>query len=318
MKKTIVILMFCIVYFWTVNAYGDWWEEADAGNELDQRMVSPSENRLAPPSSAVRVNWVDEYVEVMAGGTADPDRVISEAHAVSVATKTARHLAYEKLAETISGINITSDAVYNRELMIDSNLQTSVEALIRGAQVVEERHDRLHDGSIWAQVRLGIHLQGEGNSLMASSKPWMQTNLSPEAQVTIEDPARKAVEKLAEGQPEAVQEEITGIIIDAGGMEVKPAMAPAIYSRNGTLIYGFHNVDEDYVVQHGLAGYAQSVEDAKNMSRVGDNPLVVKADSVRGNNSCDVVLTNEDAARISAASMEKPFLQECRVVFVVN
>lgn len=317
MKKAMLTILAAMVCLWAVSAQAeDWWEESAPDTSLDQRVVNESEKKLEPPESAIRVNWVDEYVEVMAGGTADPDKVINEAHAISVATKTARHLAYEKLAETISGINITADAVYDRELMVDSNLQTSVEALIRGAQVVEERHDKLSDGSIWAQVRLGIHLKGQDNSLMSSSKSWMQENLAEAGDNAQEqeqqDPAAE------DTSTEAVEEEFTGLIVDAGGREVKPAMAPGIYSESGRQIYGYQDVDQDYLVQHGLVGYAESVQKAREMSRVGDNPLVVEAKQVRGKNSCDLAVSNQEAKKISSASLESPFLEECRVIFVVN
>ena len=158
----------------------DWWLESAPADTMDQQVVVRP--KVAPPvkqgstfvpiDNAVRVNWVDKYIEVVAGGTVDMNQAVNMAHALTIAKKTARHLAYEKLAETIRGIHIDADATYDRELMVDSNLCTKVDALVLGAQVIDETHEQFADGSIMAQVRLGIRIVGS-DSLMAGTKDWL-------------------------------------------------------------------------------------------------------------------------------------------------
>ncbi len=291
----------------------DWWQESSVRDSFDQRTVNLSKP-MGPIESAVRVNWVDDYIEVIAGGTVDNRQAVNMAHALSMAQKTARHLAYEKLAETISGISITSDATYDRELMIDANLKTNLSALIRGAQVVEERHEQLADGSIWATVRLGINIVGPG-SLMTSTQPWFD-NL-PRTQLKtrprVPDPVPAASVPAAKPAPS-----YTGLIIDAGGLNIRPAMAPRILGQGGEVLYGVHDVDQEYLTKYGMAGYARSVEQARGLERVGANPMIIKAQGITGNTACDIEISSEDAAALIMAGAGSSFLKESRVVIVVN
>ena len=110
-----------------------WWESKQEKTATDQIEVEPS-SVPGKAASASRTNWEDGYIEVMAGATADTRDTVNLAHAYSVALKTARHLAYEKLAETVGGLNLYGDATYDRELMRDANLRTVVRSMIRGAR----------------------------------------------------------------------------------------------------------------------------------------------------------------------------------------
>ena len=314
-----------IIYAWIIPAVlamivisnpagaRDWWQESSGRDSFDQKTVNLSKP-MGSIETAVRVNWVDDYIEVIAGGTVDNSQAVNMAHALSMAQKTARHLAYEKLAETISGISITSDATYDRELMVDANLKTSLSALIRGAQVIEEKHEQLADGSIWATVRLGINIVGPG-SLMTSTQPWFdnlprtqlkpRTSSSAHGQVPVQ-PAEKQTR------------DYTGLIIDAGGLNIRPAMAPRILGQDGEVLYEVHDVDQDYLTRYGMAGYARSVEQARGLERVGANPMIIKGQEATGNAACDIEISRDDAAALIMAGAGSSFLKESRVVIVVN
>lgn len=310
MKLRYALLSILISFFLCTTAWcADWWEQAgNEGDSLDQTSVQQGDSG-GPLETAVRVNWVDDYIEVVAGGTVDNDKAINSAHALSMAKKTARHLAYEKLAETIKGINITSDATYDRELMVDSNLETRVQGLIRGAQVIDENHKQLADGSIWARVRLGIHITGP-KSLMSSTESWIEENR--------ESASTESESKQISSESSEKIENASGVIVDATELDLKPAMVPKIYSQNGELLYGAQDVDNSYLTRFGMAGYARSVEQAKSDERVGENPLVISAEKIKGKNQCDVVLSSDEASRLIKAASENSFLKECRVMFVVN
>lgn len=178
----------------------DWWRESEApgpgSTALDQKVVNMDSH------DAYRINWVDEYIEVMAGATVDEKRAVNQAHAVSIAKKTARHLAYEKLAETVAGIRITGDATYDRELMLDANLKTSVQAFIRGAMVVSEKVTHYPDGSIWAEVVLGVHLNGD-KGLGGPTTRWVIAKQDQGHYFTDEDA------KQAESAPATAEEAVT-------------------------------------------------------------------------------------------------------------
>jgi hypothetical protein len=129
-----------------------WWEEAESTSPLDEITIERD--------GARRVNWVDGYLEVAAEGTCDPSISVSQAHCRSLALKTARALAYEKLAETVYGINIDAENSYRDRVLQNARLRTETHGLIRGARVVDESHELMPDGSVLARVRLGLLLAG--------------------------------------------------------------------------------------------------------------------------------------------------------------
>lgn len=309
-----VLLLAFVSFLFVQPALADekWWQSKQAGSATDQISSTPAE-QPGVMASASRANWEDGYIEVMAGATADMRDTVNLGHAYSIATKTARHLAYEKLAETVNGLNLYSDATYDRELMMDANLRTVMRAMIRGARVVDEERKQFSDGSIWVEVTLGLKLYG-GDGLMSPSLDWQQRH--PEKMKPAETP--QPVQPVTASAPEPTVEKFTGLIVDATGLGASPAMLPKIVSQDGNILYGTGEIMRDYVVQMGLMGYQNSVAKARGQDRVGANPLVVKAVAVSGKSKCDYVVNSGDAALIQAAASATSFLKECRVVAVLD
>ena len=65
-------------------------------------------------------------------------------------------------------------------------------------------------------------------------------------------------------------------------------------------------------------GYLKSVEAARENARVTNNPLVIRATGVKGSNKTDIVISDEDAAKIKELDSNLNFLRECRVVAIIN
>jgi hypothetical protein len=284
----------------------DWWESKQQSRPTDRIELTYSDYP-DKPAQASRVNWEDGYIEVKAGATADIRDTVNQAHGYAMALKTARHLAYEKLAETVAGINLIGDASYDRELMVDANLKTMVRAMIRNARVVDESQSQFTDGSIWAEVTLGMMLYGE-NGLITPSMDWYgrkPVTPTPAPAATVPSaPTDNTV--------------YTGLIIDATGMDANPAMLPKIVAQSGQVLFGTGKIDRDYVIKHGLMGYQRSLDKAKGLDRVGGNPLVVSPLSISGSNRTDYIVSQADADRIRAAASRQDFLGQCRVVAVIN
>ncbi len=293
----------------------NWWESKQESTPTDRIEVEHSKEHPDRVTTATRTNWEDGYIEVKAGATADTRDTVNLAHAYSVALKTARHLAYEKLAETVGGINLYADATYDRELMRDANLRTLVRAMVRGARVVDETKNQFSDGSVWAEVTLGMKLYGE-DGLVKPSTEW-KARRQPEP-APAEKPAPVEPEPVAPQGTSPSTEPYTGLVIDARGMGGSPAMLPKIVSAGGQVIYGTGEVDKDYVVRMGIMGYQASLDQARTSDRVGANPLVVQASGVAGKNRADFVVSDEDARRILDAAASNDFLKECRVVAVLK
>jgi hypothetical protein len=134
-------------------------------------------------------------------------------------------------------------------------------------------------------------------------------------------PAKKAEETPAPaGTPAApaapAKAEPTGIVVDASGLKLSPAIAPRILDETGKEIYGPNVVDREKIKASGLgfAAYSSDVAQASKDPRVKDKPLVVKAVKLADGSPSDVVVSKDDAARLTGS----PAVQEGRVIIVMK
>lgn len=77
--------------------------------------------------------------------------------------------------------------------------------------------------------------------------------------------------------PEVADTEHSGLVVDARGTGVTPAVLPVLYDETGAGLYGVFLVPRNSVVRQGLVVYARSLDDAALRERVGTTPLVVAA-----------------------------------------
>jgi hypothetical protein len=124
--------------------------------------------------------------------------------------------------------------------------------------------------------------------------------------------------KKSESPGAAVQKAFTGLVVDCRGLGVKPAMVPRILDEDGNEIYGPATVNRRYAVRNGAAKYIKKFNDALHDRRVGENPLIVKAVKSSGPNSCDIVISNSDAAKIIGTPANLSFLEEAGVIIVLD
>lgn len=281
----------------TGEAGSEWWEESTSGIHLDRRDIDIS------AQTAVRTKWDEGYIEVKAGATADRRVAVNRAQARSMALKAARHLAYEKLAETVEGLTLTGDTIIKKETLKDSTLRVQIQAKIKGARVVSEAVQDLPDGSVWAEVVVGLRLNGP-EGLTSALTGWAAAQ-----QATAYRP-----------NPAYVPEEhYTGLIVEASGLGFSPALTPRLLATDDQAqIYGPHSVDPHYLETAGLVGYTDSLLKAKADGRVGPNPLIVRAQGVAGERKGDLLITRQDAERILAADRQSGILKRAAVIIVVG
>ncbi|MCK5224657.1 hypothetical protein KAR04_07790, partial [Candidatus Calescamantes bacterium] len=107
----------------------------------------------------------------------------------------------------------------------------------------------------------------------------------------------------------------TGLVVIIEDENVRPMMAPKIVAEDGTEIYSASFVNKDFAVKMGIVGYAIDLGKAKANDRVTDNPLIVTAKKIDGDN---VVISNQDAAKITSVKDQLTFIQQCRVILVLK
>ena len=120
-------------------------------------LTSPTPARKTEAAThvwAIRPQAVNGHVEVTAWGAASMEESRGRAHAVALALRTARHLAYEQLAEYLRGARTAGRSHYHGDILQQAQLTSTTSAVIRGAKVVKEEVQELPDGSVRAVVTL--------------------------------------------------------------------------------------------------------------------------------------------------------------------
>ena len=245
-----------------------------------------------------KINWSEGYIEAVGIG-APPERYIGKPQARPMALRAAKIDAYRNLLETTKGVRIDSTTVV-RDFAVESDvINVAVEGLVKGAKLVNQ--DYLSDGTV--EVTLRMPMAGGF------------------AQVIIP----KALEKRPEAAPPAPPagpapsgDVFTGMVVDARGLQARPAMAPKILDENGKEVYGSMNVDKEFAVQQGMSGYARDLTAAQSNPRVTNNPISVKGVKTQGPGKSDIVISNADADKIRGAADNMTFLKKCRVMIVLD
>jgi len=109
----------------------------------------------------------------------------------------------------------------------------------------------------------------------------------------------------------------TGVLIDARGLDARPALVPAVQDESGSDVYGSRLANRETAVQNGIAGYARTAEAAPVLGRVGANPAVIRPVGVRGKARTNLVVSEADAVLLRRLASEA-VLADCRVVIVLD
>jgi len=254
------------------------------------------------------VNWSAGYIEAVGIG-APPDRAMGKPQARPMALRAAEQVAKRNLLEITKGVRIDSTTVI-RDYTVESDvINSQVEGFIKGALIVKQ--DYMSDGTVEVTVRMP--LLGNFSQAIMPRILEKKTGNTPPVKAPAVPPA-----KTPPAKPSAPAAVYTGLVVDARGIQTRPAMAPKILDENGQEVYGSMSVDREFAVQQGMSGYARDLTAAQNNARVTNNPLTVKAVKTQGTGRSDIVISNADAAALKAAAENVTFMKKCRVMIVLD
>jgi len=260
-----------------------------------------------------KINWSAGYIEAIGMG-APPERYIGKPNARPMALRAAKVDAYRNLLEITKGVQVSSETTV-RDFVTESDvIRAQIEGLVKGATVANQEY--LSDGTV--EVTLRMPLYGEFSGAMMprilEKKKIAPAPEVPPVEPPVETPAAPPVPQVAAPAPVV----FTGLVIDARGLQARPAMSPKILDENGKEVYGSMIVERDYAVQQGMTGYARDLTAAQSNPRVTNNPLSVKGVKTEGAGAADIVIGNADAQAIRAATDNLSFLKKCRVMIVLD
>lgn len=129
---------------------------------------------------------------------------------------------------------------------------------------------------------------------------------------------RPALVDLAEGKERESPPTgpITGLLLDARGLELLPAVCPSIRSLGGQELYNAQTVTPAAIAQRAPVIYVSDPANPLAVARLGESPLQLRAVSIH--EEVDLVVSDTDAARLRERAAEAPFLLHGNVVVVVD
>ena len=102
-----------------------------------------------------------------------------------------------------------------------------------------------------------------------------------------------------------------------GDRPLQPALLPTVYDADLDVVYASTMVAPEALRRWGMVRYADSLDDASLLPRIGVLPLQVMARGLYGELDTDIILSNQAARTLLAHPANHQLLREGRVVVVV-
>jgi len=259
------------------------------------QLVGSVKDVVEPVGSSGKVDWTTGVITAVGIG-APPAQPANAAQARAMAERAAQVVAYRNLLESVKGVRLDSTTTVENFMVTSDVIKTEVSGIIQGAMVMDKKY--MSDGSV--EVTVGMKLTGA-----------LADAVLPKGPVTPQT-------ALATPMPGTQGQLYTGLIVDARGLGVRPAMVPKVLNEDGKEVYGSAWINRDWAVREGMVGYLKDPAAAQTNPRVTDKPLLVKAIKVSGDARVDMVISNADAAALQSASQNLSMLEKCRVIVLVD
>ena len=240
------------------------------------------------------LDWSAGVVEAIGIGV-PPTNIRSKAQGRAMAVRAATADAQRNLIETLQGVSIDAETTVE-DAMASDIIRTKVKGILRGARRVG-KPTYLEDGAV--EITLAVRMRGALTDALLPKEGFSTPVPEPETKVS---------------KPEGP----TGLIVDARGLGLSPAMAPKVVDEADRLVYGAKVVNREAAVQHGIAAYEKDLDLAKKSDRTGGSPIVVKGVKATGRNKANVVVAEADGDRVRKAADGQSFLNQCKVIVVVD
>ena len=219
-----------------------------------------------------------------------PDNVSTEAQGFVMAREAAIVDARAKMLEYIKGVHIDKDTTVVN-MMANSKINQQVSGMINGTYVVE-------DSDKWVEGVYKVEMERDLLDLYRIIYVEFQDEFA------TEEPAR--------------QTEYTGLIVDARNVDLKPQVRFRIEDEDEDVVYASTKALYQPAIDSGLVNFAHSVEQAKEDSRMGDNPMVVQAIDTAGENDTVAVVSNSEGSRIRSELNETEVFRETKVMVIID
>jgi len=305
MKRLIVIISILMVALWTVNVF------AQSGSALADEKFNLMNKWLNQEKLSMTENtnqaFMDKYI-IMEGEGLPSENAKTPGQKRLTAIRAAEIVAYRNLAQFLDGVAIAGDASIKAMALNYEVVRVAVTGFVKGAQVVYKEYNEKDEVAL---VLIKVRMTGPGSfGEMIYKKVIGDPNIGNKI-VTPVKPVEIA-------RTVTVDTKFDGIVIDATGLNFRPALINRILTLKGEMLYDPSKVSQKILIEKGCGEYTNSVTKAKIAleSRGVKNPLIVKAAGT--SNPTDLQVTDDDAVKIFSADQKAGFLADAKVAFVLK
>jgi len=305
MKRLIVIISILMVALWTVNVF------AQSGSALADEKFNLMNKWLNQEKLSMTENtnqaFMDKYI-IMEGEGLPSENAKTPGQKRLTAIRAAEIVAYRNLAQFLDGVAIAGDASIKAMALNYAVVRVAVTGFVKGAQVVYKEYNEKDEVAL---VLIKVGMTGPGSfGEMIYKKVIGDPNIGNKI-VTPVKPVEIA-------RTVTVDTKFDGIVIDATGLNFRPALINRILTLKGEMLYDPSKVSQKILIEKGCGEYTNSVTKAKIAleSRGVKNPLIVKAAGT--SNPTDLQVTDDDAVKIFSADQKAGFLADAKVAFVLK
>ncbi len=254
----------------------------DSGSASDGGRAAPVATSDFDGSPPAVIDW--QELTLRATGSGPPDfTAVTAAQARAAAEKSAQASALRSLERGLKGVKLTQTQRLG-DLIEHPEIADKVRQLIGKYRITAKRYFSDH----------GLELD-------------VELPLPPIVDLVL--PTGSLPPRAGGAAPS----KSSGLIVDARGLDVTPALAPRLLDEQGKEVYGIAFLSVEARRSVGVAAYAKVMADAKKSNRVGERPLVVKALKAAGSD-----LTLGSAAVRALEESAPKYLTDGRVLIVLG
>ncbi len=197
-----------------------------------------------------------------------------------------------------------------------SQLELRVEQSAMALPFDEERRaeDLAQDPSLGTALEEGL-----ASWTIRETRYYSSGRVELEAQVDLQDWLRPVLVAEALGDPDAPTQptEVSGVVVDARGLDLKPALAPKLLAPgNQEVLYSSASLTKETAAVAVPVIWVTDASDPEAIERAGDHPAFFDVEAVRGNT--ELILRAEDAAQLRTLAANTDLLRTARVVVVID
>ncbi len=299
-------------------------------NEEQQReRLGDSMNSFVQKYPQGEINWGDGFVVAYGKG----EITDSEANAEERATRSAEVDAKAHLLEIIKDIPLDDRSKTGQE----QRISFALDGFVEGSEVVaKSKTGTTIHVTVQAPIRgvKGLTMAVLGFYTPPPPPPPPSVEEKPEEQATVAQAEKKE-------PPLPDPRLFTGVVIDARKVQANASLFPKVQDTKKQQIYAVGQVNKEDLQKRGMASYAVVSRDAiiskmfpkalvipvryqaqsapaQSQKRQGENPLILATDEAEGDLQTNIVLSEDDAARLQQLAEQTNVLKECRVVIVLS